>query len=68
METKDRICTPSKTTFIINALENGWRVEKKGSRYVFTKKHEGQKEIYMEDYLENFIKMNLSCTNNVKIF
>ena len=58
METKDRL-PKNKTVFIMNALENGWRVEKKEGRYVFTKKHEGKREIFMEDYLENFIKVNL---------
>ena len=49
----------NKTKFIMNALENGWRVEKKDNRYIFTKKHEGKKEIFMDDYLESFIKVNL---------
>lgn len=58
METKERL-PKNKTVFIMNALENGWRVEKKDCRYIFTKKHEGKREIFMEDYLENFIKVNL---------
>ena len=44
--------------FITNALENGWTVKKKDNQYIFTKKHEGKKEIFNENYLENFIKEN----------
>ena len=58
METKDRL-PKNKTVFIMNALESGWKVEKKDGRYIFTKKHEGKREVFMEDYLENFIKFNL---------
>jgi hypothetical protein len=44
--------------FIINALNNGWTIKKKKDNYIFSKKHEGRKEIYNEDYLEKFIKSN----------
>ena len=44
--------------FITNALENGWTVKKKDNQYTFTKKHEGKKEVFNENYLENFIKDN----------
>lgn len=44
--------------FITNALENGWTIKKKDNQYIFTKKHEGKKEIFNENYLENFIKEN----------
>ena len=44
--------------FIINALEKGWTIKKKDNQYIFTKKHEGKKEIFNENYLENFIKEN----------
>lgn len=58
METNDRVSI-NKLFFIINALENGWRVEKKERQYIFTKKHNGKKEFFMDDYLERFIKTNL---------
>lgn len=44
--------------FITNALEKGWTIKKKDNQYIFTKKHEGKKEIFNENYLENFIKEN----------
>ena len=52
--------THHKTTFIMNALENGWTVKKIQNSYVFTKKHENWREIFQEDYLETFIQKNLS--------
>ena len=46
--------------FIYNALEEGWHVVKKIDRYIFTKKHEGRKEVLSDDYLEKFIVKNVS--------
>lgn len=44
--------------FIYNALENGWKVKKRGDKYIFTKSHYGKKEVFDEDYLEKFVKVN----------
>lgn len=44
-----------KIKIIINAIEDGWTVNKKGEYYVFRKKHENKKEIFSEDYLKRFI-------------
>ena len=44
-----------KIKIIINAIEDGWTVYKKGEYYVFRKKHENKKEIFSEDYLKWFI-------------
>jgi len=44
--------------FIMNALEKGWSVKKKEDEYIFTKKHEGKREIFRENYLETFIQTN----------
>jgi hypothetical protein len=49
-----------KMIFIMNALEEGWSVKKKGEAYIFSKKHENRKEIFMESYLENFILSNIT--------
>lgn len=49
-----------KMVFIMNALENGWTVQKTGDSYVFTKKHENRREIYQEKYLEDFVVQNAS--------
>ena len=48
-----------KMLFITNALENGWTVKKSNDSYIFTKKHEGKREVFQENYLENFIKTNI---------
>ena len=52
--------TTKKMIFLYNALEKGWKISKKGELYIFTKKHEGKKEVLLDDYLRRFIKRNLS--------
>ena len=47
-----------KMAFIYNAVESGWRVKKNNGAYVFTKRHEGKKEIYLDTYLRSFIDIN----------
>lgn len=49
----------NKMVFINNAIESGWTVRKKGDSYVFTKKHENRREVFMENYLEKFITTNI---------
>ena len=49
----------NKMFFIFNAIENGWSVHKRQNLYVFTKKHENKKELYLDNYLKKFIKENL---------
>ena len=48
-----------KMLFFYNAINDGWNVRKNKDRYVFTKKHEGKKQIFDESYLLTFIKENL---------
>ena len=48
-----------KMAFIYNALETGWTVKKIDNQYIFYKKHEGKKEVYLDTYLQNFIESNL---------
>jgi hypothetical protein len=47
-----------KMIFINNALDDGWSIKKMNEKYIFTKKHENRREIFQEDYLENFIISN----------
>ena len=47
-----------KMGFIYNALEDGWSIKKKGKQYIFTKNHEGKKEVYLDSYLHRFMKDN----------
>jgi hypothetical protein len=50
--------TLQKMAFLFNALENGWTVKKKKALYIFTKNHEGKKEVYLDTYLKRFMKEN----------
>ncbi len=45
--------------FVMNALDDGWSVKKEDDRYIFKKKHENKKEVFMESYLEKFILKNM---------
>jgi hypothetical protein len=49
-----------KMIFIMNALEKGWSIKKNGDSYIFTKKHENRREIFMESYLEKFMISNMN--------
>ena len=48
-----------KMKFIMNALNEGWSVKKKSETYIFTKKHEGKKEVFNNKYLDDFVKKNM---------
>ena len=48
-----------KMSFIMNAIEKGWEVKKRDDQYVFTKKHEGKREVYLDSYLQQFIESNM---------
>lgn len=47
-----------KMIFIYNALNDGWVVKKKNNLFVFTKNHEGKKEVLLDDYLKRFMEEN----------
>jgi len=48
--------------FLLNALEKGWSIKKKDNEYIFSKKHEGKREVFQENYLETFIQTNLDMS------
>jgi hypothetical protein len=52
-----------KMTFLYNALNKGWSIKKRKGRYIFTKNHEGKKEVYEEDYLATFISENADMSS-----
>jgi hypothetical protein len=52
-----------KMLFLYNALDNGWSIKKRNESYIFTKNHEGRKEIFDENYLSTFMKDNLDINN-----
>ena len=56
-----------KCTFIMNALERGWKVKKRKGSYIFSKKHKGRKEIFKEGYLESFLLENMNSPFFTKI-
>lgn len=47
-----------KMVFLFNALDNGWSIKKRKDSYIFTKNHEGKKEVFDEAYLAIFMKDN----------
>lgn len=55
----------TKMAFIHNALENGWSIKKNNESYVFTKKHEGKKEMFSDSYLSTFVKDNSIVTHSI---
>ena len=54
-----------KMIFIYNALDKGWSVKKKKNAYIFTKNHEGKKEVLLDTYLKRFMMDNLDI-NKIK--
>jgi hypothetical protein len=50
-----------KMSFIHNAIDDGWAVKKRDDKYIFSKKHENKKEVYLETYLQKFIEANLTA-------
>ena len=52
-------------SFIYNAIDAGWSVKKRENKYIFSKKHEGKKEVYLETYLRKFVEANLNLKNIV---
>ena len=48
--------------FINNAIEQGWTIKKEKDAYIFSKKHEGKKEIYSDNYLKKFLTENMCET------
>ena len=51
--------TIQKMAFVYNAVQQGWSVRKLDEAYVFSKKHQGKKEIFLDDYLRKFVTDNL---------
>ena len=52
-----------KMVFLFNALDNGWSIKKRKDSYIFTKNHEGKKEVFDEQYLAIFMKDNANINN-----
>jgi hypothetical protein len=52
-----------KMLFLYNALDSGWSIKKNKDSYIFTKNHEGRKEIFDDKYLTKFMIENLDIEN-----
>lgn len=44
-----------RLAMIQNAIDDGWRIEKRDTSYIFSKPHEQQSEVFEEDYLNHFL-------------
>lgn len=51
-----------KMAFIYNAINSGWEVKNRNEAYIFTKKHEGKKEVFLDCYLNKFIEKNMEMS------
>ena len=47
-----------KMSFLYNALQDGWTVRKQDNSYIFKKKHEGKRAVFLDTYLNTFITAN----------
>jgi len=54
-----------KMLLLYNSIEQGWSVKKRGESYIFSKSHEGKKEVLEDGYLLKFMNANLDLN---KIF
>ena len=54
--------TLHKMILLFNALEEGWTIKRNDDSYVFSKNHEGKKEILLDSYLLKFMKANLDLS------
>jgi hypothetical protein len=48
-----------KMLLLFNSIEQGWTIKKRADSYVFTKSHEGKKEVFEDSYLLKFMKSSL---------
>ena len=55
-----------KMVFVYNALEDGWTITKIGESFVFKKKHHNDKKIFLDSYLNKFVKDNISIEKCIK--
>jgi hypothetical protein len=54
--------------FIYNAIEKGWTIKKRDNKYVFTKNHKGEKEVFLDTYLRQFLENNFDVDNMLNTF
>jgi hypothetical protein len=54
-----------KMKFVYNAINDGWSVKKRKEKYIFSKNHEGKKEVFSDNYLFDFVNTNLHVNVNM---
>ena len=54
--------TIQKMGFIMNALDKGWSIKKRDDAFIFSKKHEGKREVFMDNYLGSFVESNFDMS------
>jgi hypothetical protein len=47
-----------KMVLLFNAINDGWSIKKHNDSYIFSKNHEGKKEVFHDSYLLTFMKGN----------
>jgi hypothetical protein len=55
-----------KMLFLYNAINDGWSIKRKKDSYIFKKYHEGKKEVFLDTYLNTFMKNNLDIAKLLK--
>jgi hypothetical protein len=51
--------TFQKMMFLYNSINDGWTIKKRNDSYIFSKNHEGKREIFQDSYLMSFMKNNM---------
>ena len=51
-----------KMVLLFNAIDQGWTAKKRKGLYIFTKPHEGKKEVVEESYLSKFMETNFDSS------
>jgi len=51
--------TFQKMMFLYNSINDGWTIKKRDDSYIFSKNHEGKREIFQDSYLMSFMKNNM---------
>jgi len=55
-----------KMVLLYNAMEDGWTIQKKQESYIFSKKHEGKKEVLLDSYITQFLQSNMDISKLLK--
>jgi hypothetical protein len=51
--------TFQKMMFLYNSINDGWTIKKRNESYIFSKNHEGKREVFHDSYLMRFMQDNM---------